>query len=129
MSVDEETPINILNEISDDNEFRYQRNFLFLKYKVFEISSTDEFQIIQRISHDLKNQVLMTKLMTEQYDKDMKIKNKDFVENMSSSLKDISSSAVMLSNFSHINKLYKEKVEIKSFIESIISQYVNHPMF
>jgi len=129
MSVDEETPITILNDISDDNELIYQRDFFLLKYKVFEISSTDEFQIIQRISHDLKNQVLMTKLMTEQYEKDLKIKNTDFVENMFSSLKDISSSAVMLSNFSHINKLYKEKVEIKSFIESIISQYVNHPLF
>jgi len=129
MSVNEETPINILNEISDDNELRYQRDFFLLKYKVFEISSTDEFQIIQRISHDLKNQVLMTKLMTEQYETDLEIKNKDFIDNMFSSLKDISSSAVMLSNFSHINKLYKEKVEIKSFIESIISQYVNHPLF
>ena len=129
MSLNEEIPIDLLNEISDDNELRYQRSFFFLKYKVYEISSTDEFQIIQRISHDLKNQVLMTKLMTEQYEKDLKIKNKDFVENMFSSLKDISSSAVMLSNFSHINKLYKEKVEIKSFIEYIISQYVNHPLF
>ncbi len=129
ISVDEETPINILNEISDDNELRYQRNFFLLKYKVFEISSTDEFQIIQRISHEMKNQILLLKLMTEQYEKSLKIKNKDFVENMFSSLKDISSSAVTLSNFSHINKLYKEKVKIISFIESIISQYVNHPLF
>lgn len=129
ISIDYEVPKKIFEEIAEEIKLIYERNFLLMKYKVYEIISSDEFPIIQRISHEMKNQILLLKLMTEQYEKDLNIKNKDFVENMFSSLKDISSSAQTLSNFSHINKLYKEKVEIKSFIESIISQYVNHPLF
>ena len=107
----------------------YEKSFGLFKYKVYEILSHDEFQIIQRISHELKNQVLMLKLMTEGYASDVSSKSQKYISNMSSSLKDISNAAVTLSNFSHINKLYLEKVEINNFIESIIAQNINHEYF
>ena len=129
ISTNKETPNRILNELTDEYEEVYQRNFFLLKYRVFEIKSADEFAIIQRISHDLKNQVLMTKLMTEQYETKLHNENEKFMNNMSSSLHEISSSAGMLSNFSHINKLYKEEVALSSFINEFLKQYINHPMY
>ena len=129
IGTNKETPIRILNELTDEYEEVYQRNFFLLKYRVFEIKSADEFAIIQRISHDLKNQVLMTKLMTEQYETKLHNENEKFMNNMSSSLHEISSSAGMLSNFSHINKLYKEEVILSSFINEFLKQYINHPLY
>jgi signal transduction histidine kinase len=129
MSLSKEIPEKILYNISEEPELIYERNFFFLKFKVYEISSTDEFLIIQRISHELKNQVLMLKLMTEEYASDLSSKSQKYISNMSSSLRDISNVAITLSNFSHINKLYLEKVEINNFIESIIAQNINHKYF
>ena len=129
ISTNKDSPYKILKELSDDAGLVYYRNFFLLKYKVFEIKSADEFQIIQRISHDLKNQVLMTKLMTEKYEAKLQEENEKFMKNMSSSLREISSSAVMLSKYSHINKLYKEDINAIEFVKSLIRQYINHPLY
>jgi signal transduction histidine kinase len=67
--------------------------------------------------------------MTEQYETKLHNENEKFMNNMSSSLHEISSSAGMLSNFSHINKLYKEEVILSSFINEFLKQYINHPLY
>lgn len=134
VALSKEIPEKIFKDIAEDIKIVFERSFVLFKYKVYEIFSHDEFQIIQRISHDLKNQVLLAKLTTEQFEKEStglwdKNKSNRFFKNLDSSFKEISNAAAILSSFSHIKKLYKENVNIKLFIESIISQYVNHPLF
>ena len=134
VALSKEIPEKIFKDIAEEIKIVFERSFVLFKYKVYEILSYDEFQIIQRISHDLKNQVLLAKLTAEQFEKESpklrdKDKNRRFFSNLNSSFKEISNAATILSSFSHIKKLYKEKIDIKLFIESIISQYVNHPLY
>ena len=122
-------PNSILNELSATPLLIYKKNFFLLKYSVYEIQSRDESEIIQRISHDLKNQVLMMKLLTDQYTDQLSVQNNTYLEQVSSSLKNISSAAQTLSNFSHIDKLYKEEVELNSFINKLLMNHINHNLF
>ena len=134
VALSKEIPEKIFRDVSEEIKIIFEKSFVLFKYKVYEILSHNEFQIIQRISHDLKNQVLLAKLTAEQFEKEStELINTDkssrFFNNLNSSFKEISNSAAILSSFSRIKKLYKEEVNIKLFIESIISQYVNHPLF
>jgi signal transduction histidine kinase len=134
VALSKEIPEKIFKDIAEEIKIVFERSFLVFKYKVYEILSQDEFQIIQRISHDLKNQILLAKLTAEQFEKEStellsNKKSDNFFTNLNSSFKEISNAAAILSSFSHIKKLYKEKVDIKLFIESIISQYVNHHLY
>jgi len=129
MSKNSKIPNSILSDLSDTPTLIYKKNFFFFKYLVYEIPSLDESKIIQRISHDLKNQVLMIKLLTDKYTEQLSEKNTTFVEEVSSSINSISTAAHTLSNFSHIDKLYKEEVEFNAFIKQLLIKHINHKLF
>jgi signal transduction histidine kinase len=134
VALSKEIPEKIFRDIAEEIKIVFERSFLLFKYKVYEILSHDEFQIIQRISHDLKNQVLLTKLELEQFEKEStkllsKNKSDSFFKNMNSSFKEISNAAAILSSFSHIKKLYKEQIDMKDYIEFMLSKYLNHPYY
>jgi signal transduction histidine kinase len=132
VALSKEIPEKIFRDIAEEIKIVFERSFVLFKYKVYEILSHDEFQIIQRISHDLKNQVLLAKLTMEQFEKEStELWNKDksnrFFNNLNSSFKEISNAATILSNFSHISKLYREKIDLKEYIQLLLSKYINHP--
>ncbi|MBC8526623.1 MAG: HAMP domain-containing histidine kinase [Candidatus Cloacimonetes bacterium] len=84
----------------------------------------DELLIIQRIAHDLKNQVLLMKMMVSQKDK---MRADD--DELKSIIANISQMSITLSQFSHIKTLYREDCNLIKIIEQTISQYINHPLF
>ncbi|MCF7814781.1 MAG: HAMP domain-containing histidine kinase [Candidatus Cloacimonetes bacterium] len=120
---------NILSDLSDTPILIYHKNFLLFKYTVYEIQSRDESEIIQRISHDMKNQVLMMKMLTDQYAEEVKEKNQTYLDRLTNSIDNISQAAQTLSKFSHIDKLYKEKVELNMFIRQVLMNHVEHNNF
>jgi len=71
----------------------------------------------------------MMRLLTDQHTEQLSVQNKTYIEQVSSSLKNISSAAQTLSNFSHIDKLYKEEVEFNSFMEKLLMNHLNHNLF
>ena len=71
----------------------------------------------------------MVKLLTDQFTDQISKQNKAYLDQVSSSLNNISSSAQTLSTFSHIDKLYKEEIEFNSFIEKLILNSINHKLF
>jgi len=129
ISRDSKIPTSILSDLSVTPTPIYKKNYLIFKYLVYEIPSLDESEIIQRISHDLKNQVLMIKLLTDKYAEQLSEQNTTYIEEVSSSIKNISTAANTLSNFSHIDKLYKEELELNSFIEQLLLKHINHKLF
>ncbi len=124
-----ETPKKILSELNDTEEPLYEKRILGFIYKIYEIKSRDESEIIQRISHDMKNQVLIMKMLTDQYSEEIQEKNASYVKKLTDSLNNVSLSAQTLSKFSHIDKLYKEETEMNDFFETILLNYFSHPFF
>ena len=122
-------PNRVLNELTEAPVLIYKKSFLLFIYLVYEIKSRDESEIIQRISHNMKNQVLMMKLLTDQYASKLAKENQSYVDQISSSLQSVSSDAQTLSNFSHIDKMYKEEVNFNSYIQQLILNHLNHENF
>ena len=124
ISFDTNTYTQIVNDLSREKKEIYKKNFLLFNYRVYELESMDELLIIQRIAHDLKNQILLMKMMVSQKDK-MRVDD----EELKSILANISQMSVTLSQFSHIKTLYREDCDLIKIIEQTISQYINHPLF
>jgi len=115
-----------LYDISDKVQKVYTHSVLFVRTKVYKIHTENELSIIQRISHDLKNQILMIKLQMDDYYARLKKKRAREIDSMLETIKEISQVSQTLSNFSQINKLYKEKTEINSLIDQIFAELHSH---
>ncbi len=119
----------VMKTLSDNPAQVYKRNFLFLTYYIFEIPAPNEMEIIRRISHDLKNQLLVLKFMNDQNHCDDLNSEIDYQKDFSESLKLLTQNARTLSNFSHIDKLYLEELSLNSYLDELIMSYINHPDF
>jgi len=126
VSLNKKTAYKFLYDISDKVQEFYTHSVLFIRTKVYKIHTENELSIIQRISHDLKNQILMIKLQIDEYYNGFKKKRSEEVASMLDTIKEISQVSQTLSNFSQINKLYKEKTEINSLIDQILAELHSH---
>ena len=126
MSFNKKTAHKLLYDISDKVQEFYTHSALFVKTKVYKIHTENELSIIQRISHDLKNQIMMIKLQMDEYTDRIKRKQAQEMGSMLETIKEISVASQTLSNFSQINQLYKEKVEINSLIDQILAELQSH---
>ena len=127
ISFKRQIPYKYLDDISDKVKEFYTHSALFIKTKVYKIHTEKELAIIQRISHDLKNQLLMIKLEVDDYYNGLKKAKSEKMGTILETIKDISQVAQTLSNFSQINKLYKEEVSINSLLDGILIDLYNHP--
>ncbi len=124
----------ILEEISDDVTLFSKRNLLFFKVEIYEIESHEEFPIIQTLAHDLKNQILLINFHLSNFEErlisdELFNKYKTDFQDINKGLMHVSGQMKKLTQFSHINKLYKEETNSVHFIEEIIFSYLNHPLY
>jgi signal transduction histidine kinase len=77
----------------------------------------------------MKNQVLTTKLLLDQHMAKLMEYDKELGEKLIETIKEISKTTHTLANFSHIDKLFLEKVDIVPFLKSLLLNYMNHPLF
>jgi len=127
MSLNKKTAYKFLYDISDKIQEVYTHSVLFVRTKVYKIHTENELSIIQRISHDLKNQIMMIKLQMDEYYDRIKRKQAREIGSMLETIKEISAASQTLSNFSQINELYKEEVGIVLLIEEILTELYSHP--
>ncbi len=126
MSFNKQLAYRYLYDISDKVQEYYINSALFIKTKIYKFHTENELSIIQRISHDLKNQILMIKLQIDEYYSNLKKKRAEEVSMMLDTIKEISEVAQTLSNFSQINQLFKEQIHILSLIEEILAELYAH---
>ncbi len=133
LSYSKETFMKLLNDLGGKTEPFIRRRFLGTRYEVYEIPSKDEWIIIQRIAHDIKNRMMSLGI------------NLEFIENLSARFQDkkdcssfeslkkdileLSDIAGKLSQFSHLERLNKETVELTGHLRKIIDRRLNHPKF
>lgn len=118
-----------LETISDNPTQVFKKIFPFFKYFVFEIPTQNEMEIIRRIAHDLKNQLLVLKFMNDQTQSASSNSENNYQKDFSESLKILTQNVKTLSNFSHIDKLYFEQINLRDYLEELIISYINHQKF
>ncbi len=117
----------MMSEISDKSHLIYKKNLYIFKYFIYELRSQDELEIIKRISHDLKNDLLLHQILLNELNE--KAIDSTLKKKLSVSLGTLSASTYTLSNFSHIDKLYLESVELNQFIADLLMEYFDHQAF
>lgn len=125
-SVSHEESTQMVTSIAAKQPIITKRLNLFTTLRIFPIPSFNYLSIIQRIAHDIKNELLVLKFQTEE----LTDKHPDSeICRIDSSLNEISKNAQMLSNFSHIACLNKERIDITEILESCIVEMYDHPHF
>lgn len=123
-SLNRNSYLNIARSLSNNNiKVVHKKKFFIFDYTVYELNTRDELIIIRHIVHELKNKILLIKMM---------VHNKDKVSSEVNTLQIldyISKIVVTLSNLTRIETLYKEKTELNQFLKQILSEYINHPHF
>ncbi len=122
-------PQDVLLEITERPVLLYQKRLLLFKYFIYEINSQDEWEIVQRVSHNMKNRILKAQFQTDSIEEQLPLKKRKKLLDMRTTLDSISESAQTLVRYSHIEKLYLETIEISNFINDLIFDFMPHPLF
>jgi signal transduction histidine kinase len=125
-SVSHEESRKMVSSIAAEQPIITKRLNLFTTLRIFPIPSFNHLSIIQRIAHDIKNELLVLKFQTDELaDKHPHSE----MELVNSSIHEISKNAQTLSNFSHIANLTRERTDITEILESCIVEFYDHPRF
>ncbi len=131
LSYTKETFFKLLRDLGGKPEPLLRRRFFGTRYEVYEIPSKDEWIIIQRIAHDIKNRMLTIGINLESLEECLpncpKAKDHRFLYSIKEHIEGVSEIAMKLSRFSHLERLQAETVEMESFLKQWIDRYLNHP--
>lgn len=133
LALDKSVPFKMFDDIASDYSQIYSSNLILFKYDVFEVQTSDEMVIFQRISHDAKNQVMLLKLLADGFELDTKNIDdpalQEFMTEVRSTIDVLSNAMVTLSKFSHINRLFLESVSIHEVISQAMVRFASLPQF
>jgi signal transduction histidine kinase len=125
---------SVLDEMTDDPTTIYEKNLWILKIKAYELQNWDILELIQEISHDLKNRALSIKMTSKRLNI-MCEKNEQLspISNISHTIDDdlaeISRISANLTQISRLNKLNFENVNIYDFMRMIVFSYNHHELY
>ncbi|PID27668.1 MAG: hypothetical protein CR982_05190, partial [Candidatus Cloacimonadota bacterium] len=106
-----------------------EKSFLLYKFEVFEVKTHEDMIIVQRISHDMKNDLMNIRMQLNSFQKEInksedRFKYKPIISSLSESLDAVSKKSITLSNFSNLESLNRDKIELVSVIEKILRSYL-----
>lgn len=131
LSYTKETFLKLLHDLGGKPEPFLRRRFFGTRYEVYEIPSKDEWIIIQRIAHDIKNRMLSIGMNVENLEECLpncpKAKDHRFLDSLKDDIEGVSEIAVKLSRFSQLERLQTEPVEMEPFLKRWLDRYLNHP--
>ncbi len=117
---------NVISELAAKMPVITKRLNLFTTLKIFPIPSLDYLTVIQRIAHNIKNELLVLKFETDELAAGS---SGDSISTITQHLQTISDHARTLSDFSRISQINLEHLDITEILESTIVEFFNHPNF
>jgi two-component sensor histidine kinase len=110
-----------MRDISDEYQKILERNLGLVKLYVYKLSIGNELHIMQRIAHDIKNHVhLVNMKLIEQNQGD---------EELTEAMRQIYEKTSMLSDFSRLNLMQTEKLDLVELIDTSILRFSGHIRF
>ncbi len=121
---------SVLKEISFDHHLLISRKFLFMRQQIYEMSNINEYLIIQRISHDLKNKLILLRLQVDDFQNRLEEETdkQEIVDQLYMTIQELTNTTKTLTNLSKMNNYTMQAINIKKLINKTISLYINHPM-
>lgn len=124
----------ILMDISRKPELVTRKNFLLIRFEVYEIESHLDFAIIQSFAHDLKNRLLRYGVALDAFEdylieQGMYRKVTGFLDRIKDHFKEMATQMINLANFAHIGKLFLVEVDLVEIVREILTNMDNHPSY
>ncbi|MCF7918663.1 MAG: hypothetical protein K9N06_01965 [Candidatus Cloacimonetes bacterium] len=110
---------DIMKDICENYQLLTSRNLGLVQLSVYKLFIGNEMHIIQRIAHDIKNQVHLANLkLGENSDGDLE-----------ESMRMIFDKSAMLSDFSRINLMQKTEIDLICLIDTILIKFSSHKRY
>lgn len=116
----------MMHEITSNAPVISKKLNIFTTLQIFSIPSLDNLSIIQRIAHDIKNDLLVLKFQTDELNESLPDSR---LHSLNHALAMISENARVLSDFSHISQLNLERIDLTELVENTVVEFFNHPQF
>jgi len=122
---------NIITDLCENYQELSVRNLGFVKLYVYRLAIDNEMHIVQRIAHDIKNQVHLVNLQLQEglCSENITPVLQSEIDKVALTISEIFNKTSMLSNFSRINLMQMEKCNLISIIDDILIRYNAHPRF
>jgi signal transduction histidine kinase len=123
---------NTMDDLADSYHEVQTRNLGIMKLHFFHLRIDNEMHIIQRIAHDIKNQIHLVNLKLlesdQENDGDVKVP-RNLLNEIHTAQEEICQKSDMLSNFSRINLLQPESCNLVALIDEVLIRFNSHPRF
>lgn len=116
----------MMHDITSNRPVISKKLNLFTTLKIFSIPSLDNLSIIQRIAHDIKNDLLVLKFQTDELNDSL---TDSRLQTLNHALAMISENARVLSDFSHISQLNLECIDLAELVENTVVEFFDHLQF
>ena len=113
---------DVMTDITDSYQEVKTRNLGLIKLQFYRMVIGNEMHIMQRIAHDIKNQVHLV---------NMKLMDTTLEENsdLEDSMGAIYAKAKMLSDFSSLNLMQRSIIDFISLVDLVILRFCSHPRY
>jgi len=113
---------DIMSDITDSYQEVKTRNLGLIKLQFYRMVIGNEMHIMQRIAHDIKNQVHLVnmRLMESNLEED---------DDLVGAMQEIFEKSSMLSDFSRINLMQKTEVDLVTLIDNAVMKFYGHPRY
>ena len=111
----------LLKDLADEQKNLFTRNLGFLRIHYYKLHVDNEMHIVQRIAHDIKNQLHHINIQVAEEAEN------DKLSQVSSTIDEIYHKTSMLSDFSRINLLKRQPIDLINILDDIIFGYAAHP--
>ena len=123
----------LLKDLTTDYKEVYNRKSPILQIKLFQLNTQNELLLVQRIAHDIKNQVHLMNLQISDFDELTDSYNpsssKELIKQIKPSLKDMYKKTLLLSGFSKLFDLNIREIDLSILLENLIMEFMYHPKF
>ena len=101
-----------------------------MRQQIYEMSNINEYLIMQRISHDLKNKLILLRLQVDDFQNRLEEETdkQEIVDQLYMTIQELTNTTKTLTNLSKMNNYTMQAINIKKLINKTISLYINHPM-
>ena len=112
---------NTMDDLADSYQEVQTRNLGIVKLHFFLMIIDNEMHIIQRIAHDIKNQVHLVNMKLSETDRDE--------QSIEESMNVIFEKTVMLSDFSRINLMQKNEINLITLLDTVLIKFSAHSRY
>ena len=122
----------LLKDLTTDYKEIYNKRSFVIQIRLFQLNTQNELFLVQRIAHDIKNQLHLINLQLsdiEESETDKALQSDKIIKQIKPTMKEIYKKTILLSGFSKLFELNIKNKDLIMIIENIVMEYSGHPQF